>query len=355
MSDAALTWIILQLQQHLSSPQIKAVWCTDENVLAGLPCIAPKSDLLVLTNRWDIAQEATQKKFNTQFNDFDLSMVADNSLDYFFYRISKEKPIVHHLLNEAWRSLKPHGKLFIAGHKHEGVKTYIEKTTALFHTQKNITKQATAYFSVLEKNSPYNLQQQLDDSDYCQLRLIATEPCPIESKPGLFGWNKIDQGSQYLVDQLADILHTHPNKPSKALDLGCGYGYLTLAAAQLDACKTITHWSMTDNNAAAVVTAKHNINLNKLPAEVIAADCANSLQGAFDLILCNPPFHQGFSVEGDLTERFLAASRRLLAPTGIAVFVVNQFIPLERKASGLFSKITTRASNGSFKIVSLEH
>lgn len=194
----------------------------------------------------------------------------------------------------------------------------------------------------------------MDDSNYRQLRLIAQEPCRIDSKPGLFGWNKIDQGSQYLVDQLTSLLTARTGKPLNALDLGCGYGYLTLAATQLDACKTIAHWTMTDNNAAAVATAAHNINLNKIHAKVIAADCGDALNDTFDLILCNPPFHQGFSLEGDLTNRFLATAKRLLAPQGIAVFVVNQFIPLERKASGLFRNITTCASNGSFKVITLE-
>lgn len=358
MSDAALNWIIQQLQQQLSNPDTQAIWCTDENVLGGLPELMPKSGLKVITNRWDIAQEATQKNFIVHFNDFDLSTIADNSLDYFFYRISKEKPVVHHLLNEAWRCLKPHGKLCIAGHKNEGIKTYIDKTAALFGTHKQIIKETTAYFSGIEKCNAYNSSQRLDDSDYRQLRIIAQEPCRIDSKPGLFGWNKIDQGSQYLVDQLSNLLNARAgkphNKPLNTLDLGCGYGYLTLAAAQLDACKTITHWTMTDNNAAAVATAEHNIKLNGINAEVIAADCGDLLSGTFDLIVCNPPFHQGFSLEGDLTNRFLATTKRLLAPQGIAVFVVNQFIPLERKASGLFRHINTCASNGSFKVISLE-
>lgn len=354
MSDAALAWIILQLQKNVLNPDINAIWCTDENVLSGFPQGASKGKLTVITNRWDIAQEAREKNFTVTFNDFDLSTIADNSIDYFFYRISKEKPVVHHLLNEAWRCLKPNGKLFIAGHKNEGIKTYIDKATKLYSAHKHIIKETTAYFSVIEKCSAYNTEYNLDDSHYHQLRLISEEPCQIHSKPGLFGWNKIDQGSQYLVNQLPHLLSTHPHKPLKALDLGCGYGYLTLAAAQLDACKTIEYWVMTDNNAAALRTAEHNIKLNSIDAEILAADCGDLISDTFDLILCNPPFHQGFSVEGDLTDRFLASTKRLLAPQGMAIFVVNQFIPLERKASGLFRTINRCSSNGSFKVISLE-
>lgn len=365
MSDVPLAWITQQLHSHVNSEQTQSLWCTDENALSGLPPCSLKGNLILITNRWDLAKEAEQKKFDAHFSDFDLSEVADNSLDYFFYRISKEKAVVHHLINEAWRCLKSNGILFIAGHKNEGIKTYAEKAAALFGSPKNSMKEGTAYFSRIEKSNAYNALQTLDDNHYAHLRTLSIDGYAFESKPGLFGWNKIDQGSRYLIDHLTDILNSQPQHAldlgsalnlSNALDLGCGYGYLTLATAQLEVSKGITHWTLTDNNAAALQAAQHNLERQGIQhAKVIPADCGDSLAGHFDLILCNPPFHQGFGVEGDLTDRFLASTKRLLAPQGVAVFVVNQFIPLERKAHGLFHKVTTCAHNGSFKVISLAH
>jgi 16S rRNA (guanine1207-N2)-methyltransferase len=176
----------------------------------------------------------------------------------------------------------------------------------------------------------------------------------IISKPGQFGWNKLDQGSAFLIKALPEILAQHSIAPQGCLDLGCGYGYLTLMASQLPACQAISHWLLTDNNAAAVLSATHNVQINPLNAQVIADDCAANIHHPVDLILCNPPFHQGFSVEGELTERFLAATRKLIAKGGLAVFVINQFIPLEKKASALFRQVETFANNGSFKLVILK-
>jgi 16S rRNA (guanine1207-N2)-methyltransferase len=111
----------------------------------------------------------------------------------------------------------------------------------------------------------------------------------------------------------------------------------------------------TDNNAAAIEACSANLSAlrGSSQTQVLASDCGADLEERFDLILCNPPFHQGFEVEQDLTDRFLAAARRLLKPRGRALFVVNSFIPLERKADGLFAGIQLLSDNHRFRVVAL--
>src|SRR5690606_1729416 len=96
-----------------------------------------------------------------------------------------------------------------------------------------------------------------------------------------------------------------------------------------------------------------NFDRAGLDVDVILDDCGASVQERFDLILCNPPFHHGFSANRELTERFLTRTSQLLAPQGLAMFVVNQFIPLETVAADYFGKIDTLAANNSFKVIGL--
>ena len=133
------------------------------------------------------------------------------------------------------------------------------------------------------------------------------------------------------------------------LDLGCGYGFLSVNAHQ----KGVDSILATDNNAAAVIACQQNFDRLGIKGAVVADDCAANQDERFDLVLCNPPFHQGFSVEGELTDRFLARAARLTARNGMALFVTNMFIPLERKAKGVFAGVDTFADNGSFKLVRL--
>lgn len=356
MNDLPLNWITQELTTLNVDKNARFLWCTDENALNTLPAALHHEQLLVLTNRWDVAKQAKARGFITEFNDFDFSEIADNSLNKIFYRISKEKPVVHHLLNQAWRCLKPGGQLLVAGYKNEGTKTYIEKIAKLFGSGKNMEKNGPVYSAALIKYTEYDAAQLLDDSNYLQPRPIALDSgLKLLSKPGLFGWNKVDAGSALLIEQLKQLSPPFNRLFSTCVDLGCGYGYLTIAAASLDICKSINHWILTDNNAAALQLARQNLQHNQLNGEVIAADAGKCIPQKADLLLCNPPFHQGFGVDGDLTDKFLLSAKHLLAPEGIALFVVNQFIPLERKANGLFREITLVADNGSFKVIRLSN
>lgn len=355
MNDLPLNWITQELTNTRSDHNIRILWCTDENALNASPIALAHAQLMVLTNRWDVAEQAKKNGFITQFNDFDCSGIADNSLDKIFYRVSKEKPVVHHLLNQAWRCLKPGGQLLLAGYKNEGTKTYIEKIAKLFGCSKNIHKNGPVYSSAISKHTEFDVEQTLDDSDYTQPRPIAQDSeLKLISKPGLFGWNKVDAGSALLIEQLKQ-LPSPQNPAGTCLDLGCGYGYLSIAAANLANCKDIHSWILTDNNAAALELALQNLQLNGLNGSVIAADAGKELAIKADLLLCNPPFHQGFGIDGDLTDKFLLSAKRLLAPNGIGLFVVNQFIPLERKAAPLFKHINLLIDNGSFKVIELRH
>jgi 16S rRNA (guanine1207-N2)-methyltransferase len=353
MTDLALATLTQALAGLIKNPQGHFLWCTDENALNNLPTAFHHPGLLLMTNRWDVAEEAKARGFTTEFGDFDCRTIADNSLDGFFYRVSKEKPLVHHLLNEAWRCLKPGAPLVLSGYKNEGTKTYIEKITRLMGSEKQIQKDGASYSSVIHKQNTFAAEQALDDSDYHQLRPIAENSgLSIVSKPGLFGWNKVDAGSALLISQIAQALDN--KQPETCLDLGCGYGYLTLAAAQLASCKTINRWLLTDNNAAALIAAQSNLTSAQLTFEIIAADAGRHIDQKVDLLLCNPPFHQGFNTDGDLTDKFLESARHLLATDGVALFVVNQFIPLERKAAAHFKNVVTLIDNGSFKVIRLE-
>ncbi|MCV6626215.1 MAG: class I SAM-dependent methyltransferase, partial [Cellvibrionaceae bacterium] len=112
----------------------------------------------------------------------------------------------------------------------------------------------------------------------------------------------------------------------------------------------------TDNNAAALASCEHNLQQlkalrPKLETGVSAADCADRIEQRFDLIVCNPPFHQGFNVDNSLTDKFLNAAKNHLNQNGQAYFVVNSFIGIEKKAQQIFKRVETLANNKQFKVL----
>lgn len=342
--DSASLWLIEQMQAQAGADSL---WCSDENTLGSLPdsqqwLHKPR----LLTNRYDIAGHAERLGLDAKFNDFDFSAYRNRPLEQIFYRVSKEKPLTHHLINQAARALPQGGLLFLSGEKNQGIKTYIGKAAELFGCQAKSQKNGSVYSAVLGKQT--DSQNFLDDSDYTELRPIAQQgSITFHSKPGLFGWQKIDRGSEFLIEQLDRFLQQQ--RPASLLDLGCGYGYLGLMSAHLPVERRV----FTDNNAAALIAADYNCRANGIEAEILAGDAGNSLEPGFDLILCNPPFHQGFSVSGELTRKFLESAHQLLTSQGSALFVVNSFIPLERLGREFFSRIDLLADNGSFKVIHL--
>lgn len=325
-----------------------ALLVADENC-AGFPFPSLKAHVQVLSNRADIAAQAERAGLKTAFSDFDFTPWRENPPRTVLYRLSKEKPVVHHIANQSCDLLPAGGTLVLFGGKQEGIKTFAKTIGQRLGSDANIVKHGMAYEVTIQKGPTPGAA--LDDRDYPRLREISTiGGKPVYSKPGIFGWDKIDEGSALLAEFLPAFLPVFLSEQGGALlDLGCGYGYLSLMAAQQGKF-TIT---ATDNCAAAVIACQRNFSEHRIDGVVVADDCASSLEGRFDLILCNPPFHQGFREDRALTEKFLATTRRLLKPGGRALFVVNQFVPLENLARAHFARTDIPKQNGSFKLVIL--
>lgn len=302
----------------------------------------------LLSNRFDMVARAQAANLTAHFSDFDFSPWAPGSLDLIVYRLSKEKAVVHHIANRACELLAPGGELVVVGGKQEGIKTFAKTIGVLFGTAPELEKHGNLYRLTLVRGPQSG--PGLDDHHYPQLReIFSLNAQPVFSKPGLFGWDRIDAGSALLAQHLPVFLSGTGKTPQTLLDLGCGYGYLSLMAAQ----QGQFHITATDNCAAAISACRHNFAAQGISGEVIAADCGDGIETRFDVILCNPPFHQGFGEERGLTEKFLANTRRLLTKQGRALFVVNRFVPLEGLAGKLFRGVEVVLENSGFKVVEL--
>jgi 16S rRNA (guanine1207-N2)-methyltransferase len=348
MTDPSFQLLVQQLHQ-MTGPQLLVA---DEN-LGGAPLhLLPTDTMTLITNRYDIYNQAQSSGLSCHFNDFDFSSFGDNSFSQVLYRVSKEKPVTHHVINNARRLLTNNGTLVLSGAKTDGIKTYTNKAAHYFGTRATPEKHGSVYRGVIQRQS--STEQPLDDQDYQQLRPCISLAAPsndqlLYSKPGLFGWNKVDQGSAFLAEHLPAFFGRFRNTPRQILDLGCGYGYLSVAARQ----SVEANITATDNNAAAIAACSKNFLLAGIDGEVIAGDCAEHITEKFDAVICNPPFHQGFSTDNRLTQRFVTSCHQHLKTGGMALFVVNRFVPLESCAEPLF-QVSNFGENKGFKLVLLE-
>ena len=350
------TFLLLQPYLQNVDKNEPCLLVADENLI-DVPFASLAPSVQVLSNRFDIARQAHLANGKSLFNDFDFSVFANASFKRVVYRVSKEKPVAHHIINHALHLLSDDGELILLGAKNEGIKTYASKAAVYFNTQATVAKHGNVYLATIGKNkastndaeqrvlslkTPYeNLSPVIDGKDHT-----------LFSKPGLFGWNKVDRGSALLAQYLGEFFTRLPAPPRTLLDLGCGYGYLSIKAAQVQSVSPL-QITASDNCAAAVLACQKNFAAFSLKGKVVADDCADSITGSFDAVISNPPFHQGFKTDSRLTEKFIQSAARHLKHSGSALFVVNQFVALEKLARPVFARSEKIAESDGFKLVVL--
>lgn len=326
------------LDQLLRNAPNHSLWCADENVAGFMPSHFSGQ---IITNRYDLALGLCKHHPETLFNDFQLTE-CHRPLQEVIFRIAKEKAINIHIIQQSLALLPQGGKLHLLGYKNEGIgslNNFYSETNAKIHRHKG-----QLFHIEIVSNGLFALKT----DEYTPLQWIDSGQPGFYSKPGIFGWNKTDAGSELMMQLFNQ--YQQNNTSARVLDLGCGYGYLSIMARQ----NGYTHIDATDNNAAALLACQANFVHYQISGEVFPDDHGEYCQKRYDTILCNPPFHQGFGHHKNLTEIFVAQSEKLLSSGGQAWFVVNQFIGIEKIADQHYKKCELLAKKNGFKVFLFE-
>lgn len=138
-----------------------------------------------------------------------------------------------------------------------------------------------------------------------------------------FAGTKLDIGTRALLDALPNVLEAL-GETGTALDLGSGTGVLAASLA-----RALPAWTVhaTDRSLAAARSTAATAAGAGVTVTTHHADAADALaDGSVDLIVLNPPFHEGHAVVDDLAEHLFAASARVLAPGGVLITVYNSHL-----------------------------
>jgi len=164
------------------------------------------------------------------------------------------------------------------------------------------------------------------------------------SKPGVFGWNKIDTGSSLLVECLPD------NVVGCGADFGCGYGYLSDFV--LSKYQNVKSLFCADADARAVELCQHNLNHEAGRFECVWRDLtvAQNDLSDLDFIIMNPPFHDGKTSDSDIGVSFIRSAQTALRRGGRLYMVANKQLPYEKILNDLFSNVTKLKEERGFKV-----
>jgi 16S rRNA (guanine1207-N2)-methyltransferase len=160
------------------------------------------------------------------------------------------------------------------------------------------------------------------------------------TQPGIFSWDRIDEGSALLLETLAPL-------SGKGADLGCGLGLLTRFVLARDAA--VTRIDGFDLDGRAVDAARRNVTDPR--ATFHWSDVRGDLPAAdLDFVVMNPPFHSGGQDDVALGRVFVKQARKLLRKGGMLWMVANRHLPYEEELAGQFAKVEAVTQSARFKI-----
>lgn len=296
----------------------------------------------IISNRFQTVQQLSAQNANCVFSDFVIN--KDDIEKDIIFRTFKEKAISLYIIETYLKQSSCNTSLTILGYKNEGISSLIKRIETF--SGLSIEQEKHKQLVVVSIKKSRHLHNKVQKHNY-QSIIRVDHDISYFSKPGVFGWNKIDKGSRLLIEHFKQQQHA---SHSSILDLGCGYGYLSIEAWKMGFSKI----DATDNNAAAISACKYNFYHQRINGKVFASNCADTTEDYYDIILCNPPFHQGFDHTKSLTGQFVRQAYNRLKTGGCAYFVVNQFIAIEKAAENYFTSQQNLATNDGFKILKLE-
>lgn len=192
-----------------------------------------------------------------------------------------------------------------------------------------------------------------------QARREAGLELELRSLGATYGGTKLDHGTRFLLEVLSglDDFPAGDGRPTpqRAVDLGCGNGTISAWAA-------LRHPQLAllavDQSASAVASTRLTAEANGVAERVttLRDDALSSLpEASEDLILLNPPFHQGNAVDTSVAHRLISESARVLRPGGVLYTVWNSHLKyrpwLERRvgATEQLAKNPTFTVTGSVR------
>ncbi len=340
MLDPALELLVSYLLEH---PQKTLLLIDEQTDVQCLKALSQHPKLDCISQRIDQYQALRHMGISCFLSDYDFNALAAQQYTLIAHRISKQKHIINHILNAVNRLLLSHGQLVLAGAKQEGIKTLAK---SLKQSSQHSMRQRSNNQNELHCFTAPRIQQ--EETTYPHIQAGPHyKGQQFLTKPGVFGWQKIDIGSQLLIQALPKA---ELENATRLLDLGCGYGFLSVMAHTYNKDLNIT---ATDNNTAAIAACQANFTKKAIKGDAVLSDCGKDISQRFDIVLCNPPFHNGFAVKTDLIGLFLQNAKARLKPHGKAYFVVNQFVGLHTKAKDMFEQCTLLADEDGFHVYEL--
>jgi len=270
------------------------------------------------------------------------SDVVSGCFDVVVYRPHQRaaKEQVFEWLDDAFALLPVGGRLCLAGRRDRGVESYAKRMQLVFGSVRKVAQESRSRVYRSVKSGPGAGCDPVDARQVFQALDLPGGPYIFRTKAGVFSWDGIDPGTRCLIE----CLNISPE--ARVLDLGCGYGAIGVVCARLAPRGQV---GLVDASIRAVACARANIRENAIPnATAMISDGFEAVgEARFDLVVSNPPFHEGNAT----AHPFIDGAAAHLAPGGRLVMVVMRPEPYRRRMAGAFHRVETLAQKDGYTVL----
>lgn len=179
---------------------------------------------------------------------------------------------------------------------------------------------------------------------------LDTGPVTVEERfqtaPGMFSHAEVDAGSELLASRLPTDFD------GNAADFGAGWGYLSVMLA--DKNPRLKSVDLYEANFASLEMAKQNLDASHpvLNYRAFWHDVAHEdIKTKYDLVIMNPPFHEGHAAEPGLGQAFIKQAADALKNGGQLLLVANRGLPYEPALAALFRHHGETCRNARYKVL----
>lgn len=290
-------------------------------------------------NHGDFCWHASPAEENVRFG---LLPAPNEPASTVILTLPREKDLLTMMLHALSSSFSPDSRLWLVGENRAGIKSarrYLER----FFLQ--VSKIDSARHCVLFEACQPCPGEHFEPGSYAKQwqATFASHSLNIISLPGVFAHGRLDQGSRMLLDALDRLQPT-----GNILDFACGSGVIGCSLLTANRGVELT---LLDVSALALESSRLTLEVNALQAHLLPSDGLAQVEGRFDWIVSNPPFHRGIRNDLDIAANFFDAAGTFLAENGRIIIVCNRHLPYAEWLQAHFDQVERLCANDQFVVI----
>ena len=299
--------------------------------------------LEVFTTNFYICKQLSGQSIKVTF-DYVYKKAPSSKIDLIIFYWPKSKKEAEYLMATILNKFSQNVEIFFIGENNSGINSLKKGRDYLSNIRKiDNANRCSLYYSTSVSTLKY---RQFNINNWFESFSFEEQNAKLKLKslPGVFSHGKIDIGTNILLKYLSTV----PLTATNILDVGCGCGIISLFLKSLYPKAKIT---AVDISALALKSTEETFRINNFTGEFLPSDVYSEVfENQYDLIVSNPPFHNGLNTFYESAESLIIEAKEKLKTNAQLLIVANSFLPYLELLNNYFENNSKVVEEKGFSI-----